>query len=192
VGASTGGPQALTLLISSLAPVVARFPICVTLHLPADLMPVVAAHVGRACGVETCVVRSARTLVPGVVYFAPGDRHFEFRRRDVGCVDLDLQAGLPRDSCKPAIDVMLTSAAACFGARALGVVLSGMGEDGLAGARAIVAAGGSVIVQDKESSAVWGMPGAIAKASLASAVLAPAALAAEITRRVQFTTRAGS
>lgn len=184
VGASTGGPQALTLLVNSLAPIVSYLPVCVTLHMPADLMPLIAAHVERTCGVRTHVVRDTQDLVPGLVYFAPGNRHLEFLRRNVSGVDLRLKSGTPRDSCRPAVDVMFASAAACYGARTLAVVLSGMGDDGLAGARAIVAAGGSVIVQDKASSAVWGMPGAVAKAELATAVMAPAALADEIIRRV--------
>ncbi len=185
VGASTGGPQALTLLVASLVPAIPHLPICVTLHMPADLMPVIAAHVARTCAVETRVVLATEDLLAGIVYFAPGNRHLEFRRRNGGGVDLRLKAGTPRESCKPAVDVMFTSAAACFGSRVLAIVLSGMGEDGLAGARAIAAAGGCVIAQDKASSAVWGMPGAIVKAELAAAVLAPTAIAEEIVRRVR-------
>ena len=185
IGASTGGPQALTILMASLVPIVPHLPVCVTLHMPADLMPVIAAHITRTCGVETRVVQGPQDLLPGIAYFSPGDRHFDFRRRDAGSVDLSLRAGAPGDSCKPAVDVMMRSAAACFGPRALAVILSGMGEDGLAGAHAIVAAGGSVIVQDKGSSAVWGMPGAIAKADLAAAILTPTAIAEEVIRRTR-------
>ena len=184
VGASTGGPQALTQLVAGLGAVAPLVPICVTLHMPAGLMPVIATHVARMCRVETRVVQTPQDLVPGIVYFAPGDRHFDFRPRDARCVEINLKRGKTGEFCKPAVDVMLASAAACFGARALGVVLSGMGKDGLVGARTLVAAGGSVIVQDKESSAVWGMPGAIAKAELASAILSPAGLATEIVGRI--------
>ena len=189
VGASTGGPQALTLLVAGLVPVVSQLPICVTLHMPADLMSVVASHVERTCGVQTRVVQAAQALLPGIVYFAPGDRHLDFHRRSMSAVDIQLRAGPARESCKPAVDVMFTSGAACFGPRVLAIVLSGMGEDGLVGAGAIVAAGGSIIVQDKASSAVWGMPGAIAKADLATAVLAPSAIASEIVRRFPLAAR---
>ena len=183
VGASTGGPQAMVVLIGGLVSVLARLPICVTLHLPSDLMPIIASHVARVCNVATEVVDGDRGLEPGVVYFAPGNKHLTFAREGAA-VRVGLVPGTQRDLCKPAVDVMFKSAALSHGARALGVVLSGMGKDGLDGARAIVAAGGSVLVQDKESSAVWGMPGAIAKADLASAVLEPAAMAREIIARV--------
>lgn len=184
IGASTGGPQALTALIAGLVAPPLRVPVCVTLHMPAELMPVIATHVTRTCGVETRVVTEAQSLDSGIVYFSPGDRHLNFRKEN-GIVSLDLVPSVPGEFCKPAVDVMFTTGVACFGARTLAVVLSGMGKDGLAGARAITAAGGSVLVQDKASCAVWGMPGCIAKAELAAAVMAPEGLAAEISRRLR-------
>lgn len=185
IGASTGGPQALTALVAGLASPGLRVPVCVTLHMPADLMPVIATHVTRTCGVETRVVAQAQSLLPGIVYFSPGDRHFNFRK-DKGIVSLDLVPSPPGQFCKSAVDVMFSTAAACFGARTLAVVLSGMGKDGLAGARAIVASGGNVLVQDKASCAVWGMPGCVARAELAAAVMSPEALASEISRRLRL------
>lgn len=185
IGASTGGPQALTALVAGLVSPGLRVPVCVTLHMPAELMPVIATHVTRTCGVETRVVTEAQSLFAGIVYFSPGDRHVNFRKEG-GIVSLDLVSSAPGEFCKPAVDVMFTTGAACFGARTLAVVLSGMGKDGLAGARAITAAGGSVLVQDKASCAVWGMPGCIAKAELAAAVMSPEGLAAEISRRLRL------
>jgi two-component system chemotaxis response regulator CheB len=73
----------------------------------------------------------------------------------------------------PSVDPMFESMAEVFGKRALGVVLSGMGRDGAEGARHLVEAGGRILVQDRESSTIWGMPGAVANAGLASAVLPP-------------------
>ena len=181
IGASTGGPQALIALIGGLAPVLPQLPVCVTLHMPHDLMPVIAAHVARVCRVPTLVVTRRMPLKPGVVHFASGDHHCSFERTPAG-VEVVPKSGSSADYCKPAVDIMFASAAVSHGARALGVVLSGMGRDGLAGARAIVAAGGSVIVQDKETSAVWGMPGVIAKADLASAVRDPLGLADHVIR----------
>ena len=182
VGASTGGPQALVVLLATLAPVLGRLPVCVTLHLPSDLMPVIAGHVARTCRVPTEVVAADRRLDTGTVYFAPGDRHLAFERFGTA-VGIVLAPTMPGDVCRPAVDVMFKSAAISHGAATLGVVLSGMGKDGLEGARAIVAAGGKVLVQDKETSAVWGMPGAIAAANLAAAVLEPAAIGREIVLR---------
>ncbi len=184
VGASTGGPQALVTLIAGLAPHVARLPICVTLHMPRDLMPVIAAHVARRCDVETRVVTTPCTLVAGLVHFAPGDRHLVLGRTATGWA-LSLAASASRDFCQPAVDVMFESAAAAFGPRTLAVVLSGMGKDGLAGARAVVKSGGAILVQDDASSAVWGMPGAVAKEGLAAAVLPPEAIAREVVRRLR-------
>lgn len=188
IGASTGGPQALITLMTGLAPVVPRLPVCVTLHMPPDVMPVIAAHVARACGIETCVVTEARRLDVGLVHFAPGDKHITFQRSASNVIIAPTQ-GAPGDLCTPAIDVMFASAAACHGARVLGIVLSGMGRDGFDGACAIVAAGGTVLVQDKASSAVWGMPGAVAGADLAAAILEPGAIAKEVLRRMRPLTR---
>ena len=184
VGASTGGPQALVTLIAELAGVMPLVPVCVTLHMPADLMPVIAAHVTRVCNVAAHVVVRPVPLRAGMVYFAAGDRHCGFEPSEHGIAIVPV-AGSPEDLCRPAVDVMFTSAAASHGSRALGIVLSGMGKDGLNGARAIVAAGGCVIVQDRASSAVWGMPGVIAKADLASAILDPKGLAADVIRRLR-------
>ncbi len=184
IGASTGGPQALIALIEDLAGILPLVPVCVTLHMPADLMPVVAAHVARVCNVATHVVVRRAPLKAGLVYFAPGDGHCAFERSESGIAVVPVE-GSAQDLCRPAVDVMFASAAASHGSRALGIVLSGMGKDGLTGARAIVAAGGCVIVQDKASSAVWGMPGVVAKADLASAILDPKGLAADVVRRLQ-------
>ena len=184
VGASTGGPQALVTLIAGLAPHVSQLPICVTLHMPRDLMPVIAAHVARRCDVDARVVTAPSSLVAGAIYFAPGDRHLVIARTATDW-SLSLAASTSADFCQPAVDVMFTSAAKAFGPRTLAVVLSGMGKDGLAGAGAVARAGGAILVQDDATSAVWGMPGSVAKAGLASAVLPPDAIAREVVRRLR-------
>lgn len=193
VGASTGGPQALVAFLSALAPVLrpdapGSLPVCVTLHMPRDLMPVIAAHVARRCGLVTSVVGEPCRLSGGCVFFAPGDRHLGFERSAGGIALVPFAAASPLPLALPprrksAVDAMFSSAAAVFGARGLAIVLSGMGEDGLAGSRAIAERGGVVLAQDRASSAVWGMPGAVAQAGLAARLLAPAALAAEVIRR---------
>ena len=184
IGASTGGPQALMTLVAGLAGVSPLVPICVTLHMPADLMPLIASHVSRVCGVPAQVVTHRMPLASGSLYFAPGDQHCGVERSERGVEILPI-VGSDCDYCRPAVDVMFTSGAASHGSRVLGIVLSGMGRDGLVGANAIVSAGGCVIVQDKDSSAVWGMPGVVAKADLASAVGDPRALAAEVVQRLR-------
>ena len=184
IGASTGGPQALVALLARLTPVLPLVPICVTLHMPRDMMPIVASHVARRCAVDTKVLDAPGQLSNGVIFFAPGDKHLDFNRTPEG-VEITLSAAKSRNYCKPAVDAMFGGAARAFGARAIGVVLSGMGEDGLEGARLMHAAGGTLLVQDKTTSAVWGMPGAVAKAGLAAAVLRPEAIASEIIRRLR-------
>lgn len=182
IGASTGGPTALIALLSVLEPSRLGLPICVTLHMPPELMPVIAAHVAFSGKVHVQVVTRQRPLVAGSVCFAPGDRPLAFVR-SAGRVEV---VPMPEDffGRKLPVDVMFASASASHGSRAIGIVLSGMGKDGLAGAQAIVAAGGTVIVQDEKTSAVWGMPGAVAGAQLASAILEPAEIAREIMRRM--------
>lgn len=181
IGASTGGPTALIALLSALEPSRLGLPICVTLHMPPELMPVIAAHVASLCKVHVQVVTRQRLLVAGSVCFAPGDRHLTFVRSD----ERVYVGPMPKGSFgqKLPVDVMFASASASYGGRTLGIVLSGMGKDGAAGAEAIVAAGGTVLVQDKMTSAVWGMPGAVVERQLASAALEPAQLAGEIIRR---------
>ncbi len=183
VGASTGGPQALVALLSRLAPVLSSIPVCVTLHMPRELMPVVAAHVAWRCRIETSVVDEPCRLRSGRVHFTPGDRHLAFERGEDGIAISSLPV-TTRAHCRSAIDAMFTGAAQSFGSRTVGVVLSGMGEDGLTGARAIAAGGGVILVQDRITSAVWGMPGAVAKAGLASSILPPPAIANEVIRRL--------
>lgn len=199
IGASTGGPQAIITLLSRLAPVLrnaasagapgcgaehrtlpsASVPVCITLHMPRDLVPVIAAHVARRCGIATGVVDRPCLLAEGQVYFAPGDRHLGFERGGAGVTAVPLP---PAQRGHVAVDAMFAAAAAAYGVGALGIVLSGMGEDGLAGAHAIVAGGGTVLVQDRASSAVWGMPGAVVRAGLAAQVLSPVSLAGEVIR----------
>ena len=185
IGASTGGPQALIALTSRLTTALPHLPICVTLHMPRDLMPIVASHVARQCRVDTKVIEAPTRLQDGTIHFAPGDRHLDFQRKSNG-VELSLLPAVPGNYCKPAIDRMFAGAARVFGTRAIGVVLSGMGEDGLAGAHDIAAAGGLILVQDKASSAVWGMPGAVVKARLAAAALPPEAIAFQVVRRLRL------
>lgn len=130
-------------------------------------------------------VRGSGRRDPGArsAYIAPGDYHLTVARGPSG-LKLVLNQGPQENSCRPAADVLFRSVAATFGASSLAVVLTGMGQDGLVGAKLIREAGGQAVVQDELSSVVWGMPGYIAKAGLAQAVLPISDLGAEVTRRV--------
>ncbi len=180
VGASTGGIDAICEALSSLAKFSA-LPIVVVLHIQPDYAPIVARQVTRAA-CRPCVLASDGASVGrDAVYLAPGGAHWRVTRTGIRLV-LRRQRGLGEE-ITPSVDVLFRSAAKALGSGALGVVLTGMGSDGLAGALAIVEAGGSVVVQDEESSVVWGMPGAIAEAGLASAILPPANLGALLHRQ---------
>jgi two-component system chemotaxis response regulator CheB len=102
--------------------------------------------------------------------------------RGAAGIQVQLDDDPPVQFCRPAVDPLFLSVAELYGRSALAVVLTGMGEDGLAGARAVRAAGGCVLAQDPESSVVWGMPGAVVKAGVAEALDIPA-LAREVALR---------
>lgn len=170
IGASTGGPQALAQLLGAAPAWLRQVPVVVVLHLPPDFTAVVARFIGKTAGMPARIAQNGEKLLPGTVFFAPGNLHLRVMRAGAQVV-LVHSDGPAQHFCKPAVDVLFRSAAKAYGPEALGIVLTGMGRDGLAGAQAIVEAGGNVVVQDEATSAVWGMPGAIAREGLASAVL---------------------
>lgn len=169
VGCSTGGPTALPLLLRSLGSSL-PVPVIVTQHMQAAFTPILAAHLD-GLGVLPCSEASdGSPLLAGRLYLAPGDRHLTLRREGERLF-VRLSTDPPVNYCRPSVDVMFRSAAEACGGRVLAAMLTGMGQDGLAGTRAIVESGGAAVAQDEASSAVWGMPGAIARAGLCHAVL---------------------
>ena len=187
VGASTGGPNALTSILESL-PADFPVPMLIVQHLPENFTTFLASRLDAACNLPVCEARGGDLLEPGVVWIAPGNLHLETRSTNRG-VQLATTDGPLINSCRPAADVLFRTAAGCFGAGTLGVVLTGMGQDGLEGSRAIRNAGGRVIAQDKATSVVWGMPGQVTEAGLADAVLPIAEIGADIVRRVKASRR---
>jgi two-component system chemotaxis response regulator CheB len=171
IGSSTGGPQALNALAGGIGPVVDRAPVLITQHMPGTFTTVLAEHLGRSSGRVTAEGQDGEPIRAGRIYIAPGGRHMRVERR-AGVPVIALNDGPQLNFCRPAVDHLFSSGAAVWKSGVLAVVLTGMGQDGAAGAGDIVAAGGSVIVQDPSSSVVWGMPGSVAHAGLASAVLA--------------------
>lgn len=171
IGASTGGIHALSLLLRAL-PASCQLPILITQHLPASFMPYFAAQIavlaGRPCVVGTDHMRVER----GRIIIAPGDAHLCCVSYGDG-VSVRLIGERAASGCLPSVDPMFESVAKIYGSRALAVTLSGMGRDGTEGARRVALAGGSVVVQDKASSVVWGMPGSIAATGCADAILPP-------------------
>jgi len=182
IGASTGGIHALGAFFAAL-PERIGVPILVTQHLPPAFMTVFARQLSVAAGREAVVAEDGTRLLPDRIVIAPGEAHLM-----VGEVNGKLVARLlshkVSSGCMPSVDPMLASAGAILGAGALGIVLTGMGRDGAEGAKCLIEAGGAVMAQDEASSAVWGMPRAIAEAGLACAVLPPDKLARRIAGRI--------
>jgi len=169
IGSSTGGPQALLKLLGDLKTNV-RVPILITQHMPPTFTGILAHHLNKASGVPAAEARDGETIVAGRIYVAPGNYHMFVERTDRKRV-IRLRQTPPENFCRPAVDPMLRSLTEAYDGKLLVVILTGMGQDGMQGARAAVAAGATVIAQDEASSVVWGMPGAVATAGLASAVL---------------------
>ena len=181
IGASTGGIHALTALFKALPPRI-DVPILVTQHLPAPFIPVFARQLGVASRREVIVANDGIVLQPDRIVMAPGDAHLTVEPGSGGHL-VRLTRDAARSGCMPSVDPMLASIGSAFGSRALGVVLTGMGRDGVDGASRLVACGGSVLAQDEASSAVWGMPRAIVEAGLACAVMPPDKIARRIASR---------
>ena len=183
IGSSTGGIHALASFFEALGGPIGA-PILVTQHLPAAFMNVFARQLSMASGLPAFVAEDGMRLVPDTIYVAPGDHHLLVQGRKDGLI-ARLKDERSPSGCLPSVDPMFESAGQALGERALGVVLTGMGRDGLEGARALVANGGAVIAQDEASCAVWGMPRAVAEAGLASAALPPAEIAKLVASRAK-------
>ncbi len=178
IGSSTGGPQALVAVISAIAPQL-NVPVLITQHMPPTFTSILAESLSRVSGLKCVEGANGMMLERGCVYVAPGDYHMVIKGKG-GPIELNQNA--PENFCRPAVDPLFRSVAAAYGASALAVVLTGMGSDGREGSRSIVGAGGTVIAQDEETSVVWGMPGAVAQAGLAAAVLPLNSVGTEIRK----------
>jgi len=171
IGCSTGGPQALNAILAKIGGVIERAPVLITQHMPATFTAILAEHLARLAGRPAREAQDGEEINAGRIYIAPGGRHMKVARRADGAAVVALDDGPLVNFCKPAVDPLFESAAAVWGPKMMAVVLTGMGTDGLNGAKAIVKSGGNVMAQDEATSVVWGMPGQVAQAGLASAVL---------------------
>lgn len=183
IGASTGGIHALATFFDQLPPKLG-VPILVTQHLPPPFMQVFARQLATAAGREALVAEDGMRLLPDRIIVAPGDAHMIVEQIGDRLI-VRLSKVKASSGCMPSVDPMLASAGDVLGTSALGIVLTGMGRDGLEGSRRLVAKGGAVIAQDEASSAVWGMPRSVADAGLASAILPPDKIARRVASMVQ-------
>jgi two-component system chemotaxis response regulator CheB len=169
LGSSTGGPDALATLVAAL-PATLPVPIVAVQHMPPLFTRLFAQRLDRLTGIPVRDAVDGEPLLAGLMLIAPGDHHLSLRREGARVLTV-LSDGLPENHCRPAVDVLFRSVAEVFGAQVLSVVMTGMGQDGLRGGERIVDAGGALWAQDQASSVVWGMPGAVVNAGLASRVL---------------------
>ncbi|MBS1818604.1 MAG: chemotaxis response regulator protein-glutamate methylesterase [Acidobacteria bacterium] len=188
IGVSTGGPNALAAILP-LLPATLPVPVVLVQHMPPMFTRLLAERLNQQSKLTVVEAAGDEELNAGTVYIAPGDYHLVVERRGAHVVTR-LHQGPPENSCRPAVDVLFRSVADVFGAGAFGVVLTGMGQDGLRGSEDIRRAGGAVFAQDEATSVVWGMPGFVARAGLAERVVPLPEMATEIVRRV--TARASS
>lgn len=170
VGSSTGGPQALQVLVKGLAPIIDRVPVMIVQHMPPIFTATLAEHLGRLVGKPAREAINGEPLKAGMIYIAPGGKHLALIRRDHG-VEVVIDDSAPIHFCKPAVDALFLSASNALDGRALCIVLTGMGSDGKKGSLAIADNGGNVIAQDEATSVIWGMPGSAAHAGACAAVL---------------------
>jgi two-component system, chemotaxis family, protein-glutamate methylesterase/glutaminase len=194
IGLSTGGPAALEQLLPRLSkdfPV----PVMIVQHMPKLFTGALAERLDRCCALHVEEAYDEAIVRPGTVWLAPGDSHMEISARRTMPGDEDRKAGMrggkirlhrqePLNHCRPSVDYLFFSAAQMYGAGALALVMTGMGADGLDGAHAVHKSGGVVLAQDEASSAVWGMPGRVSEAGIASATLPLVSIAAALTQRV--------
>ncbi len=194
IGVSTGGPTALEAVLPKLAedfPV----PVMIVQHMPKLFTGELAERLNRRCALRVREAHEGAEVAPGTVWLAPGDAHMEVAEAINGAAAADRRGVVRRTTvhlhqqqslnhCKPSADYLFSSVAKLYGAGTLALVMTGMGSDGLAGARHVHEAGGVVLTQDEATSAVWGMPGRVFEAGLSREPLPLDALADELTRRV--------
>jgi two-component system chemotaxis response regulator CheB len=199
IGLSTGGPSALEQMLPRL-PQDFPVPVLIVQHMPKLFTGALAERLDRCCALRVTEAYGNAAILPGTIWLAPGDSHMEVAERRMGLVieggnseggnsqgraaRVRLHRQEPLNHCRPSVDYLFHSAARLYGAGVLALMMTGMGSDGLSGARAVHEAGGIVLAQDETTSAVWGMPGRVAESGIASAVLPLAAIAGELRQRV--------
>jgi len=182
IGTSTGGPNALAEVLPRI-PKDFPVPIVVVQHMPPIFTRLLAERLASRSAIPVEEGSADAVLSPGHAWIAPGNFHMKVIRAGLNW-RLSLNQGPQENSCRPAVDVLFRSVALAYGANVLGIVMTGMGSDGVLGAQEIRDAGGEVIIQDEASSVVWGMPGLVHASGLDDAAYPLDQLGAEITRRV--------
>ncbi|WP_443971135.1 chemotaxis protein CheB [Sphingobium sp. CR28] len=183
IGGSTGGIGAVMSVLAGL-PARIGVPVFITQHLPPNFQALFASQIAKVAPLEVTCAEDRALVRPDTIYVATGEAHLTVERSADGQVRIAYSLEATAHAAFPSVDPMLGSLGKVYGQGACGILLSGMGRDGLAGATHLVGAGGWIMAQDEESSSVWGMPGSVAKAGLVSAVDKPAEIAALLCRHL--------
>jgi Chemotaxis response regulator containing a CheY-like receiver domain and a methylesterase domain len=183
IGISTGGPQALRHLIP-LFPADFPVPIAVVLHMPVGYTAMYAARLNDISALRVVEARDDEAVVPGVMYLAPAGQHLSFHRGNDGAVKTHLDLAPTDTQHRPSVDVLFRSAAEVYGGRVLGVVMTGMGSDGLVGAAHVQAKGGRILTEAESSCVVYGMPRSVVEAGVGDRVASLQDMANAITEMI--------
>jgi two-component system chemotaxis response regulator CheB len=182
IGVSTGGPTALMEILPQF-PAAFPLPVVIVQHMPPLFTKQLADRLSAHCSLDVVEAVEGMALKPGRVVVAAGDYHMRLRRTAAGA-SVALDQGPRENSCRPAVDALFRSVGDVYAGGVIGVILTGMGQDGLRGVEQLRAKGAYIIAQDRGSSVVWGMPGAVVEAGLADAVVGLNAVVPEILKQV--------
>ncbi len=182
IGCSTGGPNALAEVLPAI-PHDFPVPVLVVQHMPPTFTRFLAQRLSSICSLPVEEAAGGEVLKPGTIWVAPGGFHLSVSGNTITRT-LATTVDPPENSCRPAVDVLFRSLVPAFSNHTLAVVLTGMGQDGLRGCQMLADAGSQIIAQDEATSIVWGMPGFVARAGLADAVLPLSEIGARVVERV--------
>jgi two-component system chemotaxis response regulator CheB len=183
IGCSTGGPQALFEIIPTL-PADCPAGIVIVQHMPSSFTKPFAERLNNLCALEVREAVDGDEVRAGRVLVAPGGMQFRIVKKTITTSVVKLSPNYEKHPHSPSVDIMLQSVASLFGERSIGVILTGMGHDGLEGMKAIKAAGGRTVAQDEASSVVYGMPKAVVEAGCAEKVVSLSKVIGEIMNMV--------
>jgi two-component system chemotaxis response regulator CheB len=181
IGVSTGGPTALGTILPKL-PRGFPLPVLVVQHMPPLFTRLLAERLHSTCELEVLEASQGESVAAGKILIAPGDFHMKVATGERG-TQVRLDQSPPQNSCRPAVDALFASIGEAYGGAVIAAILTGMGQDGLRGAKILRAQGAAILAQDEASSVVWGMPGAVVNAGLADCVLPLNQVVPEILRR---------
>lgn len=184
IGVSTGGPNALARILPEI-PATLGVPFLIVQHMPPIFTQSLAESLAAKCKIQVREAAHGDVPTANTAYIAPGGRHMRLARNPAGGLVLQITDDPPENNCKPAVDYLFRSVATTCAGRAMAVILTGMGSDGVLGLRLLKRQGCFVIAQDEPTCVVYGMPKAAVEAGVTDAVLPLPAIAPRITAAVR-------